>query len=541
LIDRLTGQLLAVGAGQADQRLADLTSTSLPAVRAYLNAQAAYRRGAFAMANRHFNEALDRDSMFTLAALGLAATELWLGTVSHRSRRVIWAGRDRLGPRDRALAMAYVGPRYPAATPLAEDLAAWLQAVAAAPDRPEAWFHAGDRYFHFGAVLGIADADQQAGAHFRRALELDPQAEAPLAHLVELATWMGDTAQAGRLGARFLAVDSTEDVADFIRWRVAVVRRDTTTLAAVRTGFPRTSVGSLLRIVQASQELGLELEDADRAAEELRRRPGTPAEREQVSLSLASLALNRGRPARHLEVTEALHRLDPTAREYLRLRASGAYLGDGDTAAGRRAIATLATFADGPQATGSAARYEQNVDICLVELWRLERGDLRTIDRAMARLRTPAVRSDSGAATLIGSVCAALLAAKAAVEQRHAEASGTLRVLDSVLLTVGTMPSGIPENLIAARLHARSGDLPRALAAVRRRARWSTLPADYLASYAREEGRLAAALGDRSGAIRAYRHYLALRSMPEPPIAPQVAQVRGELAKLLERTEVAKP
>jgi hypothetical protein len=110
-----------------------------------------------------------------------------------------------------------------------------------------------------------------------------------------------------------------------------------------------------------------------------------------------------------------------------------------------------------------------------------------------------------------------------------------------LVLTVGSMPSGISANLIAGRLHAARGDLTGALAAVRRRARWSTLPADYLASYAREEGRLAAALGDRSGAIRAYRHYLALHSMPEPPIAPQVAQVRGELAKLLERTELSKP
>jgi hypothetical protein len=48
----------------------------------------------------------------------------------------------------------------------------------------------------------------------------------------------------------------------------------------------------------------------------------------------------------------------------------------------------------------------------------------------------------------------------------------------------------------------------------------------------REEGRLAALAGDREGAIRAYRHYLALRSEPEPAVRDQVAAVRGELRRL---------
>ena len=38
--------------------------------------------------------------------------------------------------------------------------------------------------------------------------------------------------------------------------------------------------------------------------------------------------------------------------------------------------------------------------------------------------------------------------------------------------------------------------------------------------------------GDRAGAIKAYRHYLALRSDPEPALRPAVEAVRAELAKL---------
>jgi hypothetical protein len=39
--------------------------------------------------------------------------------------------------------------------------------------------------------------------------------------------------------------------------------------------------------------------------------------------------------------------------------------------------------------------------------------------------------------------------------------------------------------------------------------------------------------GDRAGAVRAYRHYVALRSDPEPALRPAVDTIRAELAKLV--------
>jgi hypothetical protein len=55
---------------------------------------------------------------------------------------------------------------------------------------------------------------------------------------------------------------------------------------------------------------------------------------------------------------------------------------------------------------------------------------------------------------------------------------------------------------------------------------------DYLASHLREEGRLAALTGDTAGSVAAYRHYLALRSNPEPTLRADVDRVRAELGKL---------
>jgi hypothetical protein len=90
-------------------------------------------------------------------------------------------------------------------------------------------------------------------------------------------------------------------------------------------------------------------------------------------------------------------------------------------------------------------------------------------------------------------------------------------------------------NLFAARLWERSGDYVRALAAVRRRPRaWGSGYIVMVPRHLREEGRLAAIVGDTAGAIKAYQHFLALRTKPDPgPLADEVGQVRRELAELV--------
>jgi hypothetical protein len=62
MVDRLAASLLALDAGEGEQRLAGLTSTSLPALRAYLNGEALLRRGEFDAAGEQFREAWRIDS-----------------------------------------------------------------------------------------------------------------------------------------------------------------------------------------------------------------------------------------------------------------------------------------------------------------------------------------------------------------------------------------------------------------------------------------------------------------------------------------------
>jgi regulator of sirC expression with transglutaminase-like and TPR domain len=86
-------------------------------------------------------------------------------------------------------------------------------------------------------------------------------------------------------------------------------------------------------------------------------------------------------------------------------------------------------------------------------------------------------------------------------------------------------------NLALARAWELAGEPERALQAVRRRLGFLRIDR-YLAESLRDEGRLAAAVGDTAGAIYAYEYYLELRSDPEPELLPEVAEVRAALEAL---------
>jgi hypothetical protein len=75
------------------------------------------------------------------------------------------------------------------------------------------------------------------------------------------------------------------------------------------------------------------------------------------------------------------------------------------------------------------------------------------------------------------------------------------------------------QNLMLARMLQKYGEPERALAAIRRRFYIAPFIMDTsIPEYLREEARLAATVGDTTGAIEAYRHYFALRDVrPDHP------------------------
>jgi serine/threonine-protein kinase len=533
LVDQLTAQLLATGAGEGD-RLSTLTSTSLPALRAFLSGQWLYRRGRYREAAQAYTSAIDLDSTFALAALRLANASNWFGVPMARERglRLAWAGRARLDPRDRALLDATAGPNYPSTSSYLDILKAKERYVALAPDRADAWFELGDGLFHFGAVVGYSDADARAADALKRALALDSTYAPAAEHLLLIEAHQGDTGSVRQLGQHFLSIDPASENADGVRWRMAVALGDSASLAAITRRRDTLTPISAHTMAYMSQLDAVDLDRAQRVADAAVENAHAQGDKYAALVSAHDLALNRGRPSAAVVANTRSRDVGVTsARVYLRERVRDALYWDGDSAAAAAAVRELERTAFGPAPAKQNDRYGQLVDLCNVELWRAAHGDARTVASSVTRLRRVSASSDDAAITTFAHSCATLLDAVSASSNGRSDAPVAVAKLDSMLRTG---PGGFVQdagNLILARLKERRGDVRGALAAVRRRETFLTRPL-YLSTFLREEGRLAALAGENDAAIEAYRHYLTLRAAPEPPLRSEVDYVRDELGKL---------
>jgi hypothetical protein len=565
LFDRFVAQLLGRQAGVHDQTLAALTSQSLPAIRAYLEGRAAYRRAHNDEAIRGFARALDIDSTFALAALDLAVATTKLirqqrvclnntcrsasvvpgfrdsGPESDDARfdravRLAWESRSKLGSRDRPLLDALRGPHWPSVSTARETLAYLDTAVDAAPDRADTQYLFGLLLLYQGPAIGYSDALDQAEARFLRALALDLAYLSPLARLVDVAAYAGDSGKLRRIGTQYLSRDSSGATADYVRWRVAVGTGDASAARPIRARFDSLDLATLSQIVTASQMTGAALDDADSAAVVIIRRTTDPWERSSALYWGHMLALNRGHPHRADSLLRLRAELDSAPFFFSRAFTTwDALLGQGDSAeaeTGARVRArllardTVSQPARRPNSTvAPAARNaiqagsQDARDAAFQEaIWEWAHGRLASSTNLTHWLRGhgDSVRAD---------VSDMLIASDA----RRNDAAALRARLDSAARSGCCRPPNHIDLMLAIAFE-RAGNDTAALRAVRR-GQWR-FPTMYLATYLRMEGRLAARVGDTTGAIRAYRHYLALRSNPEPHLRAGADSVRAELARL---------
>ena len=535
LVSRLAAELLAQQAGER-QRLPDLAALPLPAVRAYLDGQAALREGRWDAAVQRFGAALDVDSTFAQAALGSAEAGEWsVAGDGDRGGSLAWAYRDRLTPGDRALLLVHVGPHHPALSTMAEMIAAAERGVKAMPDHPGAWFLLGDRYYHWGAAIGLSHARQLAAAAFRHAIALDssitriaPNAE-PLTHLFQIAAMDGDTATVRRLSPPVPVADSAPGS---FPWRAAWVFHDSSAVDAMHARFAAGNANGLEGVMTRTLEDGLPLEEAERAVAALEARATTQQEQSRARFDHYLVAMSAGRP---VEAVAALRGMDPPSLYH---GVTGALYWDGDTAFARATASAGAVRADAPLTRTPGELSGQFWDICWVERWRVAQGQFGSADRAIARLRSPVPSNrgpaDSSRTAEFGTLCADVLEATVATLDRRPDAGLLVSRLDDRLRTA---PPGWTDgdNMAVARLLEAHGNVAGALAAVRRR-RFDLVPV-FLSTYLREEGRLAALAGDTTGAVAAYRHFLTLQTHPEPSRAAGVEHVRLELSRLTGTSE----
>ena len=529
LVDRLAARLLVSEAGDSE-RLADQTTTSLRALRAYLDGQSAYVRRDYTSAQRSYARALQGDSTFALAALHLAIVSERLGDHEGLRRAVArsWPYRAALAERDLAQLVAFGGPRYPALSTDSELVEAWRRVVRVTPNRGEGWLELGARLFHDGAVADVASPDSEVRSALRRALALDADTAAAQRYLFQIASRSGDAALPSALIMREAGFSARRPLAPFIRWHAARTRGDTAAQRAMRDTLWRLGRANLRAIVQASQFDAIGVKDGAEASRILLQRVGGEADRRDALMAAHSLASNRGRPGAARAVADQMASVGADARAPLRLRILDALYAQGDTTLAAAAATELsrATASAVTEGVSSAAS-----DDCVLAQWRLAHDDTTAVAQTIVALRSAATASQGDAAGP-AAACAVLLDAWFAVVATLPDARARLdrtSALAFTAVTAGQVSAYAP--VLLARLYERLGQRRRALEVLRRRPYMAGWPA-YLATAWAAEGRLSEATSDSASARRAYRRYLALRDEPEPGVAPRVDSVRRRLESL---------
>lgn len=187
--------LLSIGrSGAGDLSAETLTTSSLPALRDFLEGEAHYRKGRFAEAVQSFERAVAADTTFAIALVRLSEAYGWLEDASSERMRDYgnraMAHKDRLPPRYQFIMEGYDALNHgrPHAVGLLEE------AVQKYPDDPEAWFLLAETYIHVGgATYGTEDELWEA---LTKAVELDPNFAPYQVHRAEWAVLRGDRAVA---------------------------------------------------------------------------------------------------------------------------------------------------------------------------------------------------------------------------------------------------------------------------------------------------------------------------------------------------------
>lgn len=189
LIDHLAEELLAArlkAPGQRLDRLAALTTSSLPALKAYLLGEREMRVRHYFLAMERFQDAIACDTSFALAHYRLSMAADWSGQTELADSAAARATRyaSRLSAHDRMLVEALAAWRT---NDIDEAERQYRTLILHHPDDVEAWYQLGEVYFHNNPARGLSFLD--ARAPFERALALEPTDPNGPMHLIRIATW----------------------------------------------------------------------------------------------------------------------------------------------------------------------------------------------------------------------------------------------------------------------------------------------------------------------------------------------------------------
>jgi len=499
-------------------RLAAFGSTSLPALKAFLQGEQFFRRTQWDSAIAYYGRAIAIDSTFALALHGMGTSLGWqrVGGDSLSNAYSLRAATFNRGlaPRDSLLIVAdslsAVMFQYifdTAFAPHARRLSATLnEAARRYPDDPMVWYSLGDAGFHF-LVFGLGTTNQQVLAAFDRSIALDSAFAPSYIHPVDLALGLDDSAAARRYAAQYMALKPTDVEGNGIPLIAKLLDPAAAASAEVQHLLDTASANALANARSALTDWPDSAETGLRVAR-LAARGGR-----RGSAFWTDSAANQLRLAAHLTLRGHLHEAYATAGKRFR-----AVFGDLAVLGAVPAEIATAEFASWKPGTGP---FPGNA-----LWWWVARGDtsaLRDFARrsdSLARSRTPVL--GGGYWRFMGEWARASLALT-----RH-DTVDALRRFDA-----------LPDSLCPFCLQAR---LPRAqLLAARGREREAVALLEtqfppFLAVEAvlfkLEGARIYERLGQREQAIARYRFVAAAWRNADPELSPYVDEAKAALRRL---------
>ena len=186
LANRLTRKILGVLLGESEEQipsvnLASITTSSLPALKAFLRGERHFRAGAYRPAIEDYEAATTADSTFALAYARMAISQGWVnqeGGVS--ALRRAYRLSNRLPRREQRLIRArYLRRVRDRPSQAADSLRRLTDEY---PGDPSMWYFLGETLYH-----GVPGGFDKSEAAFQEAVRLDPGAAPYHHHLVDLA------------------------------------------------------------------------------------------------------------------------------------------------------------------------------------------------------------------------------------------------------------------------------------------------------------------------------------------------------------------
>lgn len=541
LVDELTTQLKLrldsggpqPGPGGRLARLAQTTTQSPDALKAYLQGESLFRRGQWTETIAAFQTAVELDHDFALAhyRLAVAASFVQPGLALDSVKRAL-AKAERLSPRDRQLLdayLAYLEGRIPDAE------RGYRAIVAGHPDDVEAWSQLGEVYFHLNSLRGRSQFE--AAEPFEHVLLLDPSQQGdPLGHLIDIAQLRGQHELALALSDRALAHAAEEPGLTLpLRWTRAWGASDTPARQKLleELKLPTVPVTDLrTTFVRASWQ---EDEQGDaRAIGEVFAEASSPPAQAEGHYSLAALELSGGRPAAaraHMTRARALTNQGNVDYYALWMESLPFFpISPEDLERARKAAGTLEV---------ARSDFVRPARLHLIGMLALRANDLAEAARVAEQLeRLPEMDGTSITTDLALALRAQILAS----QQKPREA---LAMLDKMQLRISFRHvyfyARLSEQHLRAQLLEALGDDRAALGYWEASSYYNPFEPIFLAPGLLHRARIYERLGDRAGAIDLYGRFVRRWHDCEPPLRPLVDDAERHLEQLRAQSQAATP